>query len=59
MNNTKHDIKCFEGKSTINKISKCDFCMKEVLLLGHIISKYGVTVYLAKVTAVKEWKHNR
>ena len=38
------------------KFSKCDFWIKEVLFLGHIISSKGVSVNPAKVAAVVEWK---
>ena len=41
------------------KFSKCDFWMKEVLFLGHIISKEGISVDPAKVVAVKEWARPR
>ena len=38
------------------KFSKCDFWMKEVLFLGHIISKDGVSIDPSKVAAVMDWK---
>ena len=38
------------------KLSKCDFWLKEVTFLGHVISKEGVIVYPAKVRAIVEWK---
>ena len=38
------------------KFSKCEFWMKEVLFLGHIISKDGVSVDPSKVAAVMDWK---
>ena len=38
------------------KFSKYDFWMKEVLFLGHIISKDGVSVDPSKVAAVMDWK---
>lgn len=37
------------------KFSKCDFWMKEVLFLGHIFYKDGVSADPSKVTAVIGW----
>ena len=37
------------------KLSKCDFWMKEVNFLGHIISKKGISVDPAKIQTVLEW----
>ncbi|KAL9262859.1 Retrovirus-related Pol polyprotein from transposon 17.6-like protein [Drosera capensis] len=36
------------------KLKKCEFSLKEVAFLGHVISGYSVTVYLKKIEAVKE-----
>ncbi|XP_052152528.1 uncharacterized protein LOC127770762, partial [Oryza glaberrima] len=38
------------------KFSKCEFWLKEVAFLGHVISASGVAVDPAKVEAVTEWK---
>ena len=38
------------------KFSKCDFWLKEVQFLGHVISGDGVAVDPAKVQAVLEWQ---
>jgi hypothetical protein len=38
------------------KFTKCDFWLDEVHFLGHIISKGGIVVDLAKVTAINDWK---
>jgi hypothetical protein len=38
------------------KLSKCDFCLKEIKFLGHTISQDGVSVDLEKVQEVMNWK---
>jgi hypothetical protein len=37
------------------KLSKCEFCMKQVAFLGHVISKGGIYVDLSKVQDVLSW----
>ncbi|XP_042404031.1 uncharacterized protein LOC121993786 [Zingiber officinale] len=46
---TLHDKKLFA------KFSKCEFWLKRVVFLGHIISGDGVGVDPTKVEAIKEW----
>jgi hypothetical protein len=38
------------------KFTKCDFWLDEVHFLGHIISKGGISVDLAKVIEIVDWK---
>ena len=38
------------------KFNKCEFCLEEVVFLGHILTAKGVAVDLAKIEAVKEWE---
>jgi hypothetical protein len=38
------------------KFSKCDFWLKEVQFLGHILSGNGLSVDLCKIHQVMEWK---
>ena len=38
------------------KFSKCQFWLKEVFFLGHILSAKGVAVDPSKVQEVLEWK---
>jgi hypothetical protein len=37
------------------KLSKCEFWMKQVAFLGHIISKGGISMDLSKVQDVLSW----
>jgi hypothetical protein len=37
------------------KLSKCEFWMKQVAFLGHVISKGGISVDLSKVQDVLSW----
>jgi hypothetical protein len=38
------------------KFSKCEFWIKEVPFLGHVVSPEGITVDSGKVKEVLEWK---
>ncbi|KAI3808174.1 hypothetical protein L1987_24120 [Smallanthus sonchifolius] len=38
------------------KLSKCEFCLKEVQFLGHIINEMGIHVDPSKIEAVKQWE---
>jgi hypothetical protein len=37
------------------KLNKCEFCLKEVLFLGHIISEGGISIDPSKVKDVLSW----
>jgi hypothetical protein len=37
------------------KLSKCEFCMKQVAFLGHVISKGGISMDPSKVQDVLSW----
>ena len=39
------------------KLSKCEFWLKEVSFFGHIVSKEGIRVYPKKIEVVVEWSH--
>ena len=41
------------------KLSKCDFWLKEVSFLGHIMYAEGIRVDLAKIEAIVNWKPPR
>ena len=36
-------------------MSKCEFGMKEMLYLGHIISTEGVQIHMEKIRAILDW----
>jgi hypothetical protein len=38
------------------KVSKCEFWLKEVVFLGHVISAQGILVDPRKVEAVLKWE---
>ena len=38
------------------KLNKCDFWLKEVSFLGHLVSTEGIRVDPAKIEAVVNWK---
>jgi hypothetical protein len=38
------------------KLSKCEFWLKQVAFLGHVISKGGISVHPSKVQDVLSWK---
>ena len=38
------------------KLSKCDFWLKEVSFLGHIVSAKGIRVGPMKIEAIMNWK---
>jgi len=38
------------------KFSKCEFCIKKVPFLGHILSEKGIVVDPSKVQEVMDWK---
>ena len=49
-------LQILREKQLFAKLSKCDFWLKEVSFLGHIISAEGIRVDLVKIEAVMNWK---
>ena len=48
-------LNILEEHSLYAKMSKCEFGMKEMLYLGHIISEKGVQVDMEKIWAIRDW----
>ena len=49
-------LETLREKKLYAKLSKCDFWLKEVSFLGHIVSAEGIRVNLAKIEAIVNWK---
>ena len=49
-------LQILREKQLFAKLRKCDFWLKEVSFLGHIVSAEGIIVDLAKIEAVVSWK---
>ena len=41
------------------KLSKCEFWLREVSFLGHIVSEEGIQVNPKKIEVIIEWKQMR
>ena len=48
-------LSILEEYSLYAKMSKCEFGMKEMLYLGHIINGTGVQVDMKKIRAIRDW----
>ena len=52
-------LQTLKEKKLYAKLSKCDFWLKEVSFLGHIVSAEGIRVDPVKIEAVVNWKPPR
>ena len=52
-------LEMLREKKLYAKLSKCDFWLKEVSFLGHIVSVEGIRVDPTKIEAVVNWKSPR
>jgi hypothetical protein len=48
-------LSIMEAQSLYAKESKCEFSMKKMLYLGHIISAQGVQVHQENIRAILDW----
>ena len=48
-------LSILEEHSLYAKMSKCEFVMKEMLYLGHVINAEGVQVDMEKIRAIRDW----
>ena len=46
-------------KRLSSKFSKCEFWLKKVTFLGHVVSEEGISVDPSKVEAVSQWKQQK
>ena len=52
-------LQTLKEKRLYAKLSKCDFCLKEVSFRSHIVFAEGIRVDPAKVEAIVNWKPPR
>ena len=49
-------FRVLKEKKLFAKLPKCEFWLREVIFLGHVISKGGIVVDPSKVDAVMQWE---
>jgi len=49
-------LQVLKEKQLFAKLSKCEFWLREVNFLGHVISRGGIAVDPSKVDAVMQWE---
>ena len=52
-------LRILRKKKLFAKLSKCDFWLKEVSFLGHIMSLEGIRVDLVRIEVIVNWKPPR
>ena len=52
-------LQILREKKLFAKLSKCDFWLKEVSFLGHIVFVEGIRVDTVKIEAIMSWKPPR
>ncbi|XP_049397331.1 uncharacterized protein LOC125861487 [Solanum stenotomum] len=54
-NHLRHVLQVLRDRRLYAKFSKCEFWLKSVTFLGHIVSDEGIRVDSQKIEAVKDW----
>ena len=49
-------LQVLKEKQLFAKLSKCEFWLREVSFLGHVISRGGIAVDPSKIDAVMQWE---
>src|ERR1043165_335230 len=49
-------LELLKSEQLYAKFSKCDFWIREVQFLGHVVNKAGIQVDPAKIDAIKRWE---
>ena len=52
-------LETLRKKQLNEKMSKCEFWLREVSFLGHIVSEEGIRVDPSKIEVILEWKPPR
>jgi hypothetical protein len=56
----EHDgvvLELLKREKLFAKFSKCEFWLREVQFLGHVVSEEGIKVDPAKIEAIAGWDH--
>ncbi|KAD3640173.1 hypothetical protein E3N88_29396 [Mikania micrantha] len=54
-NHLRRVLELLKKEQLYVKLSKCDFWIREVQFLGHVVNEKGIHVDLAKIEAIKNW----
>lgn len=49
-------LKLLKAHKLYAKFGKCEFWLKEVKFLGHVVSEEGVSVDSSRIEQVQDWK---
>ena len=52
-------LELLKHEKLFTKFSKCEFWLREVQFLGHVVSEEGIKVDPAKIEAIKVWEPPR